>query len=533
MADLHWNMPYPSQRQVVMARNVVATSQPLAAQAGLEILRQGGNAVDAAIATAAVMAVVEPCSNGLGADNFALVWHDGKLHGLNASGRAPRAMTIDHFAGKTKMPERGWDTVTVPGAVSGWVALSEQLGKLPFAKLLEPALQYASDGFPVAPLTSGLWAKAVALFGHDAEFSKTFLPEGRAPRPGEAFRNPAQARSLKLIAESRGKAYYRGELADKFVAHAKATGGLFTLEDLASHTVDWVTPISIEYHGVRIHEIPPNGQGLAALQALAILRERDIRHLESDCPDVVHLGIEAMKLAFADAHHYIADPKYMTATPEELLDPAYIKRRAALIDPDHAGDPKAGTPKPGGTILLTAADAGGMMVTLIQSNYQGFGSGVVVPGTGIHLQNRGTCFVLTPGHANQIAGGKRPYHTIIPAFMTRKDESGTDEALIAFGVMGGFMQPQGHLQVASRFIDFGQNPQAALDGPRWQVTTGKRVQIEPGFAPSVYEELRRRGHELVPVPRTILFGSGQAILRLKDAYAAGSDPRHDGQAVGF
>jgi gamma-glutamyltranspeptidase/glutathione hydrolase len=533
MSDPNWNMPYPSQRQAVMAKNMIATSQPLAAQAGLHILRSGGNAVDAAVATAAVMAVVEPCSNGLGADNFALVWHEGKLHGLNASGRAPKVVSIDHFAGQTKMPERGWDTVTVPGAVSGWIALSEKFGKLPFGKLLEPAIHYAGDGFPVAPLTSGLWAKAVLLFGHKPEFSETFLPEGRAPRPGEIFRNPDQAHSLKLIADSKGEAYYRGELAEKFVAHAKATGGLFTLEDLASHRADWVTPISIEYHGVRIHEIPPNGQGLAALQALAILQERDIRHLEPDCPDVVHLGIESMKLAFADAHQYIADPRFMTVTTDELLDPAYIRRRAALIDPDRAGDPKAGMPKPGGTILLTTADASGMMVTLIQSNYLGFGSGVVIPGTGIHLQNRGACFVLTPGHVNQIAGGKRPYHTIIPAFMTQKGESGTEEALMAFGVMGGFMQPQGHLQVASRFIDFAQNPQAALDGPRWQVTTGKRVQIEPGFPPAAYEELRRRGHELIPEPRTILFGSGQCILRLKDVYAAGSDPRHDGQAVGF
>lgn len=533
MPDLHWNTSYPSQRQPVMAANMVATSQPLAAQTGLHILRQGGNAVDAAIATAAVMAVTEPCSNGLGADNFALVWHEGKLHGLNASGRAPKAMTIEHFGGKKLMPTRGWDAVTVPGAVSGWVALSKKFGKLPFARLLEPAIHYASDGFPVAPLTSGFWAKSIPLFGHDPEFRKTFLPGGHAPKVGEKFRNPNQARSLQLIADSEGEAYYRGELAHKFVAHAQSTGGLFTLDDLASHTADWVDPISIEYHGVRVHEIPPNGQGLAVLQALAILQERDIRPLEPDCPDVLHLQIEALKLAFADAHRYIADPKYMDVTVEQLLDPQYIKQRAALIDPDRAGDPKAGTPKPGGTILLTAADAAGNMVTLIQSNYQGFGSGIVIPNTGIHLQNRGACFVLTPGHPNQIAGGKRPYHTIIPAFMTRKSEAGIEESLMAFGVMGGFMQPQGHLQVASRFIDFALNPQSALDGPRWQVTTGKRVLIEPGFAPEVYEELKHRGHELVPEPRTISFGAGQAILRLKDCYAGASDPRHDGQAVGF
>jgi gamma-glutamyltranspeptidase/glutathione hydrolase len=532
MADPKWQLPYPSQRSPVMASNIVATSQPLAAQAGLHILRSGGNAVDAAVATAAVMAVVEPCSNGLGADNFALVWHQGKLHGLNGSGRAPKAMTVEHFAGKTKMPERGWDTVTVPGAVSGWVALSKKFGKLSFAKLLEPAIHYASDGFPVAPLTSGLWAKSEPLFGDNANFAKVFLPGGRAPAPGRRFVNTALARSLHSVADSQGESYYRGEIARKIVDHARSTGGLFTLEDFAGHRADWVEPIFVDYHGTRLYEIPPNGQGLAALQALAILQHRDIRSLEPDCPDVLHLGIESMKLAFADAHQHIADPKYMRVTPGQLLDPAYVEKRAALLDPEHARVPDFGTPKPGGTILLTAADADGMMVTLIQSNYLGFGSGVVVPDTGIHLQNRGACFVLTEGHCNQIAGGKRPYHTIIPAFMTRKTDAG-EEPVMAFGVMGGFMQPQGHLQVASRFVDFAQNPQAALDAPRWQVKTNKTVWIEPGFAPAVYEDLTRRGHELVRQPRTIEFGSGQAILRLKDCYAAASDCRHDGQAVGF
>jgi len=517
-----------------MARNIVSTSQPLAAQAGLEVLRAGGNAVDAAVATAAAMAVIEPVCNGLGADNFALVWHEGKLYGLNGSGRAPRAMTIEHFAGKHQMPQLGWDPVTVPGAVSGWVALSRRFGKLPFTRLLEPAIQYASEGFPVAPLTAGMWAAAPRRYHDFPDFLHTYAPNGHTPRPGDLFANPDLARSLRLVADSYGDAYYRGELAQKFAAHAKATGGLFTLEDLAGHRADWVEPISVDYHGYRLHEIPPNGQGLAALQALAILQHRDVRSLEPDCPDVLHFGIESMKLAFADAHRYIADPKYMDVSVEQLLDPAYIRKRAALIDPEHAGDPKAGEPKYGGTILLTAADANGTMVSLIQSNYQGFGSGILIPGTGIHLQNRGACFVLTPHHPNQIAGGKRPYHTIIPAFLTRMGADGKEEPVMAFGVMGGFMQPQGHLQVASRFIDFHQNPQAALDAPRWQVTTGRRVLMEPGFDSTVYEDLKRRGHELTIQPhRTITFGSGQAILKLPDCYAAGSDQRHDGQAVGF
>jgi len=534
MPDHFWSLPYPSQRQPVLASNVVATSQPLAAQAGLEILRAGGNAVDAAVATAACMAVMEPCNNGLGADNFAIVRHEGKLYGMNPSGRSPKAMTPQKLARHKQVPLLGWDPVTVPGAVSGWVALSKRFGKLPFAKLLEPAIRYASDGFPVAPLTAGMWSGAVTRFKDFPEFRKVYLPEGRSPGAGEIFRNPDVAHSLQLIADSQGEAYYRGEIAEKFVAHAQATGGLFTMEDLASHAVDWVEPISVPYRGYRVHEIPPNGQGLAALLAMGILSSREVQKLEPDCPDVLHLQIEAMKLAFADAHRYIADPKYMDVQESQLLDPAYLKRRAELLDPERAQDPHFGTPKPGGTIFLVAADARGTMASLIQSNYMGFGSGIVIPGTGIHLQDRGACFTLEPGHPNQIAGGKRPYHTIIPGFLTRTTSDGRDEPLMAFGVMGGFMQPQGHLQVASRIVDFGQNPQAALDAPRWQVMTGKHVSIEPGFEPAVYEELRRRGHELTLAPRrTIAFGAGQAIYKLKDCYLAASEPRHDGQAVGF
>jgi gamma-glutamyltranspeptidase/glutathione hydrolase len=534
MADHFWNLPYPSQRQPVMASNVVATSQPLAAQAGLFVMRNGGNAVDAAVATASCMAVLEPCNNGLGADTFALVWHQGKLYGLNGSGRAPGAMTREHFAGQKQIPFLGWDPVTVPGAVSAWVALSKRFGTVPFAKLLESAIHYAADGFPVAPLTAGMWSGAVKRFHDYPDFGKVYLPGGRSPAAGERFHNPDVAHSLKLVADSQGEAYYRGEIAEKLVAHAKATGGLITKEDLASHTADWVEPIGIDYRGHRVHEIPPNGQGLAALMALGIVSNRQIDKLEPDCPDVLHLGIEAMKLAFADAHRYIADPKYMDIDVNRLLDPKYLKERSDLIDAERAGDPHFGTPKPGGTILLTTADAHATMVALIQSNYMGFGSGIVIPGTGIHLQDRGACLTLEPGHPNQIAGGKRPYHTIIPGFVTRTGAGGVEEPVMAFGVMGGFMQPQGHLQVASRVIDFGMNPQAALDAPRWQVMTGKHVAIEPGFEPAVYDELRRRGHELTLAPRkTIAFGAGQSIFKLKDGYLGASELRHDGQAVGF
>jgi len=519
----------------VLAANMVATSQPIAAQAGLRMLAMGGNAADAAIATAATIAVLEPGSNGLGADAFSLIWHEGKLHGLNASGRAPKAMTPDRLKGQTTMPRFGWDTVTVPGAVSAWVAVSKKFGKLPFAKLLEPAIEYAQNGFPVAPQTAELWRAAPTTYLNMPEFAQMFFPSGKGPDTGDRIIFADHAKTLRLIAQTNGEAYYRGEIARKIAAHSRETGGLMTEEDLASHTADWVEPISVDYRGHRVWEIPPNGQGLAALLALGILRNREIGSLQVDCPDVFHLQIEAMKLAFADAHRYIADPKWMTVDVANLLDNKYLADRAKLLDPSKAQDPNWGSPKPGGTILLTAADASGMMVSFIQSNYEGFGSGIVIPRTGIHLQNRGSCFDLAPGHPNQIAGGKRPYHTILPAFLTRPRDDGTQEPLMAFGVMGGYMQPQGHLQVISRLIDFHQNPQAALDAPRWQVTREKKLALEPGFSQAICDELQRRGHEIIRAEKqTVLFGGGQIIYRMPNGlYCGASDLRRDGQAVGF
>ncbi len=529
----------------VLARNIVSTSQPLAAQAGLHMLRAGGNAVDAAVATAIAMTVLEPTTNGIGSDSFALVWFDGKLHGLNASGRAPKSMPLSHFAGKKDMPRTGWDPVTVPGAVSGWMALSKKFGKLPFAKLFEPAIEYAANGFPVAPLTAGLWARSPKRYEKFPEWGKAFLKDGNAPKAGERFVMANHARTLREIADSNGESFYRGELAKKIAACAKNDGAFMTVDDLATHTADWVEPISIDYRGYRLHEIPPNGQGLAALQMLGILRHRNIGELQVDCPDVIHQEIECMKLAFADAHRYIADPRFMNVSVEELLDEKYLESRAKLIDSSKAQDFKHGIPKPGGTILLCTADAAGNMVSYIQSQYEGFGSGVVIPDTGIAMQNRGACFTLEDGHPNQVAGGKRPYHTIIPAFVTRPIQAGAERSaapgpaaqqipIMAYGVMGGFMQPQGHAQVFTRLFDFNQNPQAALDAPRWQVTTGLKVTIEPGFEPSLYEELKRRGHDIeIAKERSVTFGRGQAIYKLDDCYCAGSDLRADGQAVGY
>ncbi len=536
MPDFTWQFPYPSQRMPILARNIVATSQPLAAQAGLHMIRQGGNAADAAVATAAAMTVLEPTTNAIGSDAFALIYINGKVHGLNASGRAPKSLAISRFAGMKEVPHTGWDPVTVPGAVSGWVELNKKFGKLPFAKLLEPAIEYAANGFPVAPQTANLWARATNHYKDFAEWGKTFLKDGNAPKAGEKFVFPNHAKTLKSIADSKGESFYRGDIARKIAETSKAQGGAMEFNDLAAHGADWVEPISIDYRGYRLHEIPPNGQGLAALMALGILQHRNIGELQVDCPDVIHLQIEAMKLAFADAHKYIADPRFMTVKVEELLDGKYLDERYRLIDPSKAKDPDFGTPKPGGTILLCTADASGMMVSFIQSQYEGFGSGVVIPDTGIAMQNRGCCFTLEEGHPNQVAGGKRPYHTIIPAMVTQapKANAAKLEPVMAYGVMGGFMQPQGHMQVLSRLVDFHQNPQAALDAPRWQVMKNLKVAVEPGFEKSLYEELIRRGHEIeIAKERSVTFGRGQAIYKLDDGYCAGSDLRADGQAVGY
>jgi gamma-glutamyltranspeptidase/glutathione hydrolase len=524
-----WEFPYASQRMPVLARNVVATSQPLAAQAGLHMIRQGGNAADAAVAAAAVLAVIEPTSNGLGSDAFCMVWAGGGLHGLNASGRSPRALTAERFAGRTEVPQLGWDGVTVPGAVSAWAEVAGRFGAMPFPKLLEPAIEYARRGFLVAPQTAAGWALSAKRYASFESWQKTFCPGGRAPGPGERFTCPDHAESLHRIAQSRGEDFYRGELAKKIAAHARATGGLLTEEDLAAHRPEWVRPLAIDYRKLTLHELPPNGQGITALVMLGILRHHDLAAHAPDSAAALHLQIEAMKLAFADARRYIADPAFMDVSSDDLLNPEYLERRAALIDPARAQDPGHGRPLPGGTIYLCAADAEGNMVSWIQSNYTGFGSGIVVPGTGIALHNRGCCFTLEAGHPNQVGPAKRPYQTIIPGFLTA-----VDRPLAAFGVMGGFMQPQGHAQVVVRIAEYGQNPQAALDAPRWRVDAGLEVNIEPGFEPAVYEALRALGHRVTVAPaRTVAHGGGQVAWKLDNGYLGASDLRRDGQAVGF
>ncbi|MDE2275931.1 MAG: gamma-glutamyltransferase, partial [Burkholderiales bacterium] len=409
MHAFDWSTGYASQRSPVFARNIVSTSHPLAAQAGLRMLQAGGNAVDAAIATAAMMTLVEPCSNGLGSDAFCILWDGKELHGLNASGCAPQAWTPGYFRAKygadaKTPPKRGWDAVTVPGAVAGWAALSERFGKLPFADLMAPAIETAERGYAVPVIVQDKWRKAAALAELTGQpgFAQAFLPRGRAPEVGERFAFPDAARTLRLIAATKGEAFYRGEIAAAAAAHAKANGGAMTEADFAAYRPEWVAPIGRDYRGYRLHEIPPNGQGIAALIALGILEKFDLAALDVDGAASQHLQIEAMKLAFADVYKYVGEPRTMRLTPAQMLDDAYLARRARLIDPQRAQDFGPGHGPTGGTIYLTAADAGGMMVSFIQSNYMGFGSGIVVPGYGLSLQNRGHGFTLDASSDNLV-----------------------------------------------------------------------------------------------------------------------------------
>jgi gamma-glutamyltranspeptidase/glutathione hydrolase len=541
-----WSAGYPSQRLPIFGRNVVATSHPLAAQAGLRMLQRGGNAVDAAIAAAAVMTIVEPVSNGLGSDAFCLLWDGHELHGLNASGRAPQAWTPEYFArkhgaGAKAPPQRGWDSVTVPGAVAGWVALHRRFGKLPFADLLAPATGIAERGYAVPVVVQQKWAAAVPLLRNQPGFADTFMPNGRAPNVGEQFRFVDAARTLRLIAQSGGEAYYRGEIAAAIVAHAQSNGGAMTLSDFAAYEAEWVAPIGLDYAGHTMHEIPPNGQGIAALMALGIVRNFELAGMPVDGVDSQHVQIEAMKLAFADAYRYVAEPSSMQVSVEEMLSSEYLASRARLIDMKRAQMFEAGTPndvhRRGGTIYLSAADESGMMISFIQSNYQGFGSGVVVPGYGVSLQNRGHGFSLDPASPNVVAPGKRPFHTIIPAFLT-KGSGGHRTAQMSFGVMGANMQPQGHLQTLVRMLDYRQQPQAACDAPRWRFDEGLAINVESAMALATVQGLAERGHQVEVMNDSYQdFGAGQFIWRLGDAavegYVAASDPRRDGQAAAY
>ncbi|MBZ8179999.1 gamma-glutamyltransferase family protein [Oscillatoria salina] len=523
--------PYASQRRVILGkRGAVATSQPLASLAGMEMFWRGGNAVDAAVATAIALTVVEPTSNGIGADAFALVW-DGNLHGLNASGKSPAAMTLDKYSNLCSVPRTGWLTVTIPGAVSAWRSLWQRWGKLPFEELFAPAIRYAEEGFPVSPVTAMAWKQAekvyLPLTGREfQQFKEVFFPGDRAPQAGEIWGSIIHAETLRAIAFSGGESFYSGEIAEKIANFAANTNGLIAKSDLANHQADWVNPISTQYRHLRVWEIPPNTQGIATLMALNILENFNINKHSRESVESYHQQIEAMKLAFADVNNYVADPKFMNVTCEELLAKSYANKRQKLIQEQAISVAEPGIFK-GGTVYLCAADEN-LMVSLIQSNYDGFGSGILIPGTGIALQNRASGFTLEPEHPNQLAPEKRPFHTIIPGFITQENEP-----LATFGVMGGQMQPQGHLQVVVNLADYNLNPQGALDAPRWRFIADKQVLLEANVPEFIAHGLRDKGHNVTLTKTREMFGRGQIIWRQKDVLIAASEPRADGLAIAW
>ena len=525
----NWSLPYVSRRAPVFARNAIATSQPLATQAGIDMLRRGGNAIDAAIATAITLTVVEPAMNGIGSDAFAIVWDGHGLSGINGSGKSPAAWTPDRFKGPN-MPTQGWDSITVPGAVSTWTALSKKFGDLPFEDLFEPAIRYARDGFQVGPKTAPVWSWSVESFAHFNSFQEHFTSQGRSPNTGEVFKRPDLVETLTDIARTDGESLYRGRLAGAIVGQSQQEGGVMTLDDLANHSVLWTDPIAQPYRNVVLHEIPPNGQGLAAQIALSILEHLDVQSTEPGSADWIHYQVEAMKIAIRAAFDHFADPAAMVIPPSELLEPGSIARAANAISANAASQfPPVALPVSEDTVYLTTADADGRMVSMIQSNYRGFGSGIVIEGTGISMQNRGSGFVLTPGHPNIVAGGKRPFHTIIPGFVTRADGN----PAMAFGVMGGHMQHQGHVQMVTRIFDHRENPQAASDAPRWHVSPDYRLALETGTPSGTVKALQERGHEARLVEDEGLFGGAQLICCLEDGYCAASDHRKEGTAAGF
>ena len=545
---------YPSRRSVVYGKNgMVCTSQTLAAQAGLDVLKKGGNAIDAAIATAICLTVLEPPSNGIGSDLFALVWYKGKLYGLNGSGPAPLALTREkvleklHKDGKVKetysdsdeimdlsastMPDNGWETVTIPGAPASWKALHERFGVADFATLFEAAIRYAEEGYPLQPVCSKLWKKnvpKVSPLKNETMYQpllETFFNNKRL-EPGNVVTIPEMGKTLRRLAESNCDSFYTGDIAREIIRFSHETGGYLTEEDLQNYKPEWVEPLRLNYRGYEVCEIPPNGHGLVVLMTLNILRHLALA--EKKNPETVHKQLEAMKIGFTDGKMYIADPRYMKADIAFFLGEEYGKKRAGEIG-NEAHLPKPVDLNCGGTVYLCTADGEGNMVSLIQSHFNNFGSKLSVPGTGIILNNRGKNFSLDPKRDNCLAPGKKPYHTIIPGFLLKDGE-----AVGPFGVMGAFMQPQGQVQVVNNLIDFSLNPQEALDAPRWQWTGGKTVEVEASYEKSIVEDLRRRGHDIKVMEDFTSFGRGQMILRQPDGvYAAATEPRVDGVAAAW
>ncbi len=542
MLSLAAALPVPGRSIAASQHGVAACSQPLAAQAAVQILQRGGNAVDAAIAANSTQGLMEPTSNGIGGDLFAIVYlaKEDKLYGLNASGWSPAGMTLEFLKSKGlegELPYRGVYTVTVPGAVAGWAAMHQRFGHLPLSTDLSPAIWYAENGFPVMEVTAGLWSRSVQMLSEDPESAATFLVDGRSPKAGETFRNPGLARSLRRIAEKGSDGFYKGPTAQAIVEVIRVQGGAMTVEDLAEFKAEWVDPIQATYRGWKVTELPPNGQGIAALEMLNILEQFPIREWGFHSPRTLHAMIEAKKLAYADLLKYIGDPRSSRIPVEQLLSRENTSRRAQLFDSKKAACHVEPSQLPGitasrgsDTIYLSVVDGEGNIVSLIQSNYAGFGSGLTPKGAGFMLQNRGNLFTLKPGQPNTIAGRKRPLHTIIPAFMQK------DETRIGFGIMGGWNQAQAHAQFVANIADFGMTIQQALEAGRFTKATfeGCDVEVESSIPEQTREALTVLGHQLQVQPlRTPNFGYGQAVLydRKTGVKLGASDPRHDGEAV--
>ena len=532
---------YPSRRNVVYARKAMAcTSSPQGAQIGLDVMKAGGNAVDAAVAMAAAMPLLEPTSNGLGSDCFALVWVEAekKLYGLNASGVAPAALSaaLVRELGHQTMPQAGWIPTMVPGAPAGWAELNRRFGTKPLPQLFAPAISAAREGVPVQVNLEPMWeedARRIAAAmerdpsPHAYWWERFMKPDGTPYRAGDVFRWEEYAQTLEELAATGCESYYRGPLMEQIVAFSRATGGYFCEDDFRNYKPEWVEPISTDYKGYTVCEIPPNGHGITVLMALNLLKGLKLSD-QKDCADTYHKILESIKLAFADTRTYVADPRYMRTRVEDLLSEEYAARRRALIS-EQALTPEAGDPSCGGTIYLCTADPQGNMVSFIQSNYTTFGAGVAIPGTGISLQNRGANFSLDEGSDNCLAGGKRSYHTIIPGFLMRDGE-----AVGPFGVMGAFMQPQGHVLVVVNTVDYHMNPQEALDAPRIQWTGGKHIQLEREVPAHIVQDLARRGHEVEIVNSNLHMGRGQIIWKTENGlYIGGTEPRCDGTVAAW
>ena len=537
--------PMAAQRPTSMAgrstvyapSGVIATSQPLASAAGLEVLRTGGNAIDAAVAAAAVLSVTEPHMTGIGGDMFAIVWlaNEQKLVALNASGRAGSLMTRETLQarGFRAGSQQGAMSVTVPGALAGWDMLLRTHGRRTLAQVLQPAITYARDGFPLSPIIAEQWADQTEFLQRDSAAAATYLPEGSAPKAGKWFRNPDYARTLQAIADSGIATFYGGSLGARIVARLSELDGFLTLDDLKKNEPNWVTPISVPFRGYRVWELPPNNQGIAALEMLRILETYDLAAMEHNSAPYLHHLIEAKKLAYADLDRFVGDADHLDMPAEEMLTDEFIAERRSHMNATRAQervDPGPLRTK-SETIYLAVADAEGNMVSFINSIYDYFGSGVVVPGTGFALHNRGAGFTLAPGQPNTVAPGKRPFHTLIPGFVTRT-VNGRDEAYMSFGLMGGGVQAQGHVQFLLNHFVFGMDVQAAIDAARFRHYDGQRVALEPPIGDDARAALAAMGHELIERP-TIVFGGAQAIVRLQRGFAAGSDPRKDGLAVGY